>query len=80
MKARTMRISIEARLLERVDEDPETREKGRSAFIRSAVRHYLLAKELEGSDARIRAAYDGKADEMLAEIAGLLDGRAWPSG
>ena len=74
-----MQISIEVALLERIDADPETREKGRSAFVRSAVRHYLREKERAAKDVRIRDAYRGKADEMLAEIADLVDGQAWPS-
>ena len=79
MAAKPVQVSIEVALLERIDSDPETRERGRSAFIRSAVRHYLREKEHAGTDARIREAYQGRADEMRAEIADLLDQRTWPS-
>ena len=79
MAAKPVQISIEVSLLDRVDSDPETREKGRSAFISSAVRVYLRAKEREETDARIRAAYAGKAEEMLAEVRDLLDHQSWPS-
>lgn len=79
MAAKPVQVSIEVGLLELIDADPETRESGRSAFIRSAVRHYLREKEHAATDARLREAYQGKADEMLAEIADLLDRQAWPN-
>ena len=79
MASKPVQISIDATLLERIDADSETRQNGRSAFIRSAVRHYFREKERAENDERIREAYRGKADEMLAEIAGLLDRQAWPS-
>lgn len=80
MATRPVRISIEAALLDRIDAAAETRENGRSAFVRSAVQHYLREKERAANDARIRDAYRGKAGEMLAEIADLMDRQAWPSG
>jgi metal-responsive CopG/Arc/MetJ family transcriptional regulator len=44
MASRPVQISIDEELLERIDEDAEAREKGRSAFIRAAVEWYLSAK------------------------------------
>ena len=79
MGARPVQISVEMALLKCIDADPETRENGRSAFIRSAVLRYLREKERLANDARIREAYRGKADEMLTEVADLLDSQAWPS-
>ena len=79
MAAKAVQISLEETLLERIDTDPETRERGRSAFIRSAVRCYLREKEREANDQRLRDAYQGRADELAAEIADLLDGQAWPA-
>ena len=79
MASKPVQISLEVELLERIDADPETRESGRSAFVRTAVRHYLREKARVAVDERIRGAYRGKADEMLAEIAGLMDRQAWPS-
>ena len=76
--ARAVQISIDEELLARIDEDAEARAHGRSAFIRSAVRHYLGAKEEAAVDAALRAAYEGRADEAFAEIEPLIESQAWP--
>ena len=78
MPAKPVQISIDFELLRRIDADPETREKGRSAFIRSAVSSYLRAKRRREVDAAISAAYTGAADAMMAEVSDLLDAQAWP--
>lgn len=73
-----MQISLDRSLLQRVDSDPETRRKGRSAFIRSAVTLYLEAKRRREIDAAIRRAYDKRDAEMLSEIESLIEAQAWP--
>lgn len=78
MPARPVQISIDVDLLRRVDAEPETRERGRSAFIRAAIVGYLRAKHRRQIDAAIADAYRGEASGMLAEVEGLLDGQAWP--
>lgn len=78
MATKPVQVSIELELLRRIDADPETREKGRSAFIRSAVSSYLRSKRRLEVDAAITAAYAGKADETLAEVSDLIDAQAWP--
>jgi len=78
MPAKAVQISIDPDLLRRIDADPETREKGRSAFVRSAVSSYLDAKRRKRVDAAIGAAYGHTADAMQAELADLLDAQAWP--
>jgi metal-responsive CopG/Arc/MetJ family transcriptional regulator len=45
MSARPVQISLDSELLSQIDADPEVRERGRSAFIRSAVELYLKAKQ-----------------------------------
>ncbi|MBV8202088.1 MAG: ribbon-helix-helix protein, CopG family [Acidobacteria bacterium] len=79
MPARPVQISVDEQLLQRIDEDPEVQEKGRSAFIRSAVECYLSAKARRQIEARLERAYAGQADVMLAEVEDLLDGQRWPS-
>jgi metal-responsive CopG/Arc/MetJ family transcriptional regulator len=79
MPARPVQISIDEELLHRIDEDPEARERGRSAFIRSAVESYLSAKERQEIEARLVQAYSGQADAMLDEVKDLLDEQTWPS-
>ena len=78
MPAKAVQISVDLELLRRIDADPETREKGRSAFVRSAVSSYLAAKRRKEIDSAIGAAYGGVADAMEAEVSDLLDAQAWP--
>ena len=78
MSARPVQISLDPDLLRRIDADPEVRERGRSAFIRSAIETYLRARCRPEMDARIAAAYSGCADEVLEEIADLIGEQAWP--
>jgi metal-responsive CopG/Arc/MetJ family transcriptional regulator len=79
MAARPVQISLDEKLLRRIDRDPETRQRGRSAFIRSAVELYLKARERREVDAAIAKGYAGHADEMLAEVESLLGAQRWPN-
>ncbi len=78
MAAKPIQISVDMDLLNRIDRDPEVRERGRSAFIRSAVELYLAAKRRRAVDQQIASAYQGRADEMLEEIDDLMGSQAWP--
>ena len=78
MAAKPVQVSIDAELLRRIDADPETRERGRSAFIRAAASSYLRTKRRGDTDAAIAAAYAGAAGKMLAEVSDLLDDQEWP--
>jgi metal-responsive CopG/Arc/MetJ family transcriptional regulator len=78
MPAKPVQVSIDTELLGRIDDDPETRTHGRSAFVRAAVEHYLVAKQRRQIDAQIAVAYGGRADDLLAEIADLMGAQAWP--
>jgi metal-responsive CopG/Arc/MetJ family transcriptional regulator len=79
MAARPVQISMDEKLLQRIDEDPEAQEKGRSAFIRSAVECYFSAKERREIEARLVRAYSGQADLLLSEVEDLLDTQTWPT-
>ena len=79
MVMRPIQVTLDIALLERIDADPETRERGRSAFLRAAAELYLTAKERRAIDERMRQAYDGQADAMADEIAELLGEQEWPS-
>ena len=72
MAAKAVQISIDSELLRQIDRDPETRRRGRSAVVASAVELYFAAKDHRRIDEQLVAAYEGKADEMLSEIAELL--------
>jgi metal-responsive CopG/Arc/MetJ family transcriptional regulator len=78
MSARPVQVSIDSELLARIDSDPETLEKGRSWFIRSAAELYLAAKRRQEIDQQLATAYRGKSDEMAFEIAELLERQEWP--
>jgi metal-responsive CopG/Arc/MetJ family transcriptional regulator len=78
MSAKPVQISIDEELLRRIDADPETRDEGRSAFVRKAVASYLEAKRRRDVDAAIRTAYAGAEEGMATEVAGLMDAQAWP--
>jgi len=79
MAARPVQISMDSGLLGQIDADPEAREKGRSAFIRSAVELYLKAKERQRIERRLTQAYSGEAGSLLEEVEELLGVQAWPT-
>jgi metal-responsive CopG/Arc/MetJ family transcriptional regulator len=78
MPVQPVQVSIDRDLLERIDADPETRRRGRSAFIRSAVRLYLKLKDRREIDLAIRRAYGSQSGEMLAEVEDLIEEQQWP--
>ena len=78
MASQPVQVSIDKSLLKRIDTDPETKKRGRSAFIRSAAELYLRAKERREVDESIRRAYSGKRDELLTEIEDLIAVQQWP--
>ena len=57
MPVKPVQISMDTKLLDRIDRDPETRERGRSAFLRSAAELYLAAKKRRGDAAAIQVAW-----------------------
>jgi metal-responsive CopG/Arc/MetJ family transcriptional regulator len=78
MSSKPVQVSIDVDLLRRIDADPETRKKGRSAFVRAAVERYLEARRRRQVDAAIRSAYGGAADALRDEAADLMDVQTWP--
>ena len=76
--SKPVQISLDEDLLRRIDADRETVERGRSAFIRSAVDSYLAARRRRLIDEEITKAYQGRKDELLADAAPFLDAQAWP--
>ena len=78
MSAKPVQVSIDSELLQRIDADPETRTRGRSAFVRAAVELYLARKERRRIEAQIAEAYRGRADTVLVETTDLIDAQAWP--
>ena len=78
MTAKAVQISIDVELLRRVDAQPETRKRGRSAFVRSAIESYLRAKKRREIDESISSSFREDAEAMLDEVDVLLDAQTWP--
>jgi predicted transcriptional regulator len=78
MATKPVQISLDVELLERVDADPETRERGRSAFVRTAIERYLAARARQRLDAQITAAYTDVRDDMHAEATPFIERQSWP--
>ena len=78
MPARSVQISIDEDLLRKLDGQPETKEHGRSAFIRSAVRLYLEVQQRRTRDRAYAQGYGGRAGEVWDEFSDLIAGQAWP--
>jgi len=78
MAAKPVQISLDTKLLRRIDLDAETRREGRSAFIRSAVLLYLDAKRQQELDLQIKKAFGGKGRVLGSEVEELIGSQAWP--
>jgi metal-responsive CopG/Arc/MetJ family transcriptional regulator len=78
MAARSVQISIDDELLKKVDARKDTRQHGRSAFIRRAIELYLELEKRRDIDRAYANAYGGHADAVFDELAELMEGQAWP--
>ena len=79
MRGRPVQISMDAKLLRRIDAAPdEVLQRDRSVFGRSAIEMHLSARQQREIDAQLRNAYAGHADELLDEIGDLVDAQEWP--
>lgn len=79
MTAKPVQISLDVELLRRMDSDPEARQNGRSAFVRSAVVLYLEAKRRQEVDASIRRAFAARDPELSAAVDELMTVQKWPA-
>lgn len=79
MATRPIQISIDEELLRRLDADPDARQRGRSAFVRTALRFYLEEKQRRDLEAQLGRAYQGHADELLGEVADMITDQPWPA-
>ena len=76
--AKPVQISLDEELLRRVDADTETKRRGRSAVVTSALLLYLQTKRRRAVDDTILRAYPDPAKGMLDEIEPLIQAQAWP--
>ncbi len=73
---KTIQITIDPDLLHKIDNDEETMKKGRSAFLRQAVRYYLEQKRLKSISDKYRSGYtQGAKDDDLTI---WEDEQVWP--
>jgi len=75
MKA--IQITMDERLLARLDEDPDVKRLGRSAVFRRAVEAYLARRRKASTAETYRRAYGGRANPGK-ELAGWDDEGVWP--
>lgn len=75
MKA--IQITVDERLLSRLDADPEVQASGRSAVFRRAVDAYLRQRRRREIGDSYRKAYGGSADELTG-FEGWSGEGVWP--
>jgi metal-responsive CopG/Arc/MetJ family transcriptional regulator len=79
MAAKSVQISVDEKLLTRIDRQPLARKHGRSALIRAAVEAYLANDRTRTIDDAYDRAYGGRASKnAFEEFAPLMKGQAWP--
>lgn len=75
MKA--IQVTFDETLLERLDENPAVRERGRSAVLREATAEYLKRQDAEQIARRYRAGYCDTSS-LVDELEGWVSEGAWP--
>lgn len=73
---RAIQITVDERLLSRLDADPDVRRLGRSAVFRRAVEAYLRQRRVRTVGEAYRRAYAGGGPET--ELAGWSEEGEWP--
>jgi metal-responsive CopG/Arc/MetJ family transcriptional regulator len=74
---KTIQITIDPELLHKIDHDEESIKKGRSAFLRQAVRYYLEQKRLKSISEKYRSGYS-QALEKDDDLTIWEDEQVWP--
>jgi metal-responsive CopG/Arc/MetJ family transcriptional regulator len=72
-----IQITVDEKLLARLDADSEVRRYGRSAVLRRAAEEYLRRGRKRALASQYAKAYGGKAG-LGAEFAGWEDEGSWP--
>ncbi len=75
MKA--VQFTIDEKLLQKIDRDPEARRLGRSAFLRRAAQEYLARRRERTIHDAYRRAY-GEHPVTPGEFGPLMEAQAWP--
>ncbi len=77
MHTKSVQISIDTELLREIDSQPETKEVGRSAVIRKALRLFLELKRRKEIDDAYDRGYAGRGDASLEELEELMGAQQW---
>ncbi len=72
-----IQIAIDPEWLHVIDNDEESMEKGRSAFLRQAVRYYMEQKRLKAISEKYRSGYS-QALEKDDDLTIWEDEQVWP--
>ena len=75
MKA--IQVTFDEALLEKLDQHPTVRERGRSAVLREAAVEYLKRREADEIARRYRAGYQDRAT-LDDELGGWSEEGTWP--
>jgi metal-responsive CopG/Arc/MetJ family transcriptional regulator len=75
---KTIQITMDERLLSKLDADEETRRDGRSAVLRRAAAEYLKARQRSRIDEAYQRAYK-EAQDVDREFEGWQDEATWPN-
>ena len=74
---KTIQVTMEPELLDQIDNDDETRRKGRSAFLRNAVKLYLQQKRLKSISEQYSTGY-AHGVEKDPDLKSWEDEQVWP--
>jgi len=75
---KTIQITVDEKLLAKLDADDETKRDGRSAVFRRAVAEYLRSRTRRSIADSYRRGY-GKMPELGRDFEGWEDEGAWPN-
>jgi metal-responsive CopG/Arc/MetJ family transcriptional regulator len=79
MGARSVQISLEERLLARIDRHPIAKKHGRSALIKDALEEYLAGERRRAHDEAYARGYGSRGSKRLEHDLGpLIAGQQWP--
>jgi hypothetical protein len=75
---RSVQVSLDEELLSEIDRRAKAKGRGRSGFVRGALRAYLEMERRREIDNAYARAYGGKGEEVLAEFGDLMARQRWP--
>ena len=74
---KNIQVTIDPDLLSQIDNDEESKQNGRSAFLRKAVRFYLEQKRLKSIGEKYRSGYS-QGLVLDKDLSNWEDEQVWP--